>query len=111
MLAKHCSFAIASILSGTLVAGATAQFTPVAQDRSTFIMAHAAPCQQQDDHLLDVAIEMGASVATLEVRESNSIARRLYDSEGFRPVGLRKGYYAKTKEDAIVMMKEFKGDL
>ena len=42
----------------------------------------------------------------LEVRESNLCARRLYESEGFVPVGKRRGYYKKPTEDALVMRAE-----
>lgn len=57
-------------------------------------------------HLLEMAVERGARAVTLEVRDSNAHARDLYESLGFRAVGLRKGYYSKSHEDAIVMMKE-----
>jgi ribosomal-protein-alanine N-acetyltransferase len=60
-------------------------------------------------HLIEVARMAGANMATLEVRTSNKPARELYSSFNFRPVGIRKGYYPKTKEDAIVMLKEFDG--
>lgn len=40
---------------------------------------------------------------TLEVRRSNEPARSLYASAGFEPVGERKNYYEKPKEDAILM--------
>ncbi len=56
--------------------------------------------------LLDIARERGARMATLEVRASNRVARLLYESEGFRQVGLRRGYYSKSNEDAVVMLKE-----
>lgn len=62
--------------------------------------------REQLYHLLDEAHKREARVATLEVRESNTRARALYESLEFRAVGLRKGYYAKTNEDAVVMMKE-----
>jgi ribosomal-protein-alanine N-acetyltransferase len=62
--------------------------------------------RQLVNFLLDSAIECGAVRATLEVRVSNLRARNLYVSLGFRPVGLRKGYYPKNNEDAIVMLKE-----
>lgn len=39
----------------------------------------------------------------LEVRTSNEIAQRLYQSYGFREVGIRKAYYTNPTEDAIVM--------
>ncbi len=62
--------------------------------------------REQVVHLLETAIELDARSATLEVRPSNHPARELYDSLGFRAVGMRKGYYSKTNEDAVVMMKE-----
>jgi ribosomal-protein-alanine N-acetyltransferase len=40
---------------------------------------------------------------TLEVRVSNRGAQALYRRFGFRPVGVRKGYYAESNEDAVVM--------
>ncbi len=39
----------------------------------------------------------------LEVRRSNAAARALYAGAGFAETGLRRGYYADTGEDAIVM--------
>ncbi len=58
------------------------------------------------EHLLQEAEDAGARIATLEVRVSNLRARNLYLQYGFRPVGLRKNYYPKSNEDAIVMLKE-----
>ena len=43
------------------------------------------------------------SFVTLEVRESNAPARRLYEKHGFENVGLRKNYYDFPKENAILM--------
>lgn len=40
---------------------------------------------------------------TLEVRKSNIVAQNLYRKYGFVEEGLRKGYYADNKEDAIIM--------
>lgn len=57
-------------------------------------------------HLLEIARDRAVRMVTLEVRDSNDPARKLYESLGFKAVGLRKGYYSKTQEDAIVMMKE-----
>ncbi|MFI5261687.1 MAG: ribosomal protein S18-alanine N-acetyltransferase [Candidatus Limnocylindrales bacterium] len=56
--------------------------------------------------LLDMATEMGAVVATLEVRISNLDARRLYERFGFRPVGVRPRYYSDNSEDALIMTTE-----
>jgi ribosomal-protein-alanine N-acetyltransferase len=57
-------------------------------------------------HLLDVAQNLDVRRATLEVRVSNVAAQRLYEGFGFEIIGRRKGYYAKTQEDALVMLKE-----
>ena len=54
-------------------------------------------------HLADLAVERGAAHMTLEVRVGNSEAQNLYRQFGFRPAGIRKGYYAETNEDALVM--------
>ena len=53
--------------------------------------------------LLDESIARGLRRATLEVRKSNRVARRLYEKYGFETVAVRRGYYADNKEDAMVM--------
>ncbi len=53
--------------------------------------------------LASAAVERGAKNLTLEVRAGNRAAQELYRAFGFAPAGIRKGYYAETKEDAIVM--------
>lgn len=45
----------------------------------------------------------GARIAYLEVRESNTAARRLYKKCGFTEIGIRKRFYQKPVEDAIAM--------
>ena len=49
----------------------------------------------------------GAHVARLtrEVRLSNEAAQSLYRVHGFREVAIRKAYYLRPLEDALVMMK------
>ncbi len=49
------------------------------------------------------AIARSASALTLEVRLSHHGAQRLYQRFGFKAVGVRKGYYADTGEDALIM--------
>jgi ribosomal-protein-alanine N-acetyltransferase len=49
------------------------------------------------------AIDRAALAMTLEVRLSNRGAQELYKRFGFRAVGVRKGYYADTGEDALIM--------
>ncbi|MCW5570903.1 MAG: ribosomal protein S18-alanine N-acetyltransferase [Steroidobacteraceae bacterium] len=55
--------------------------------------------------LLDLAVEAGVEDAFLEVRPANLAAIRLYQSLGFVPVGVRRGYYqaAGGREDATVL--------
>ncbi len=48
-------------------------------------------------------VARGATALTLEVRLSNRGAQEMYKRFGFTAVGVRKGYYADTGEDALVM--------
>jgi ribosomal-protein-alanine N-acetyltransferase len=43
---------------------------------------------------------------TLEVRVSNEEAIRLYERAGFRPRGVRRGYYTDNREDALIMWRD-----
>jgi hypothetical protein len=56
--------------------------------------------------LLDLARARGAREATLEVRPSNTAARRLYEKYGFQPMGVRPRYYSDDHEDALIMTTE-----
>ena len=49
--------------------------------------------------------ERGIEAFTLEVRESNVPAIHLYSKYGFEKVGLRKNFYEKPKEHAVIMWK------
>ncbi len=57
--------------------------------------------------LISRGVKKECKMATLELRESNQIALNLYAKEGFKPVAVRRNYYRRPKEDAIVMIKEF----
>jgi ribosomal-protein-alanine N-acetyltransferase len=52
---------------------------------------------------LELAMEAGQEVATLEVRASNDAAQLLYAKYGFARLGLRKRYYSDNNEDAVIM--------
>lgn len=45
----------------------------------------------------------GMERMTLEVRASNTVARKLYERLGFGAAGVRKGYYSDNREDAVIM--------
>jgi ribosomal-protein-alanine N-acetyltransferase len=51
------------------------------------------------------AVSRGATDVYLEVRNSNSRARRLYGSCGFKEVGRRRNYYRLPVEDAVVLRR------
>lgn len=47
----------------------------------------------------------GVGDITLEVRESNTAARKLYESFGFAEEGRRKEYYRNPTEDGVIMWR------
>lgn len=51
---------------------------------------------------LDAGRAQGATIAHLEVRESNVAAVNLYNRLGFRQLGRRARYYVKPVEDALL---------
>ena len=56
--------------------------------------------------LINKGIEKGVNTFTLEVRRSNEAAILLYQRLGFQSVGIRKSFYSKPKEDAVIMWLE-----
>jgi ribosomal-protein-alanine N-acetyltransferase len=60
--------------------------------------------------LLDAAVAAAEAAQCeavwLEVRESNTAARRLYASRGFVLIGRRRRYYRLPVEDALVLRRE-----
>jgi ribosomal-protein-alanine N-acetyltransferase len=63
-------------------------------------------------HMLGQARTAGARIIILETRTSNLAAIRLYQSQGFVQIGVRKGYYQARdgREDAIVMRLPLDGE-
>ena len=47
----------------------------------------------------------GMNAFTLEVRVGNQAAIHIYEKLGFRSEGVRKGFYEKPKEDALIMWR------
>lgn len=56
-------------------------------------------------HMIRLARAANAVIVLLEVRKSNRGAIKLYESEGFQRLGLRKAYYPgrEGREDALVL--------
>lgn len=57
--------------------------------------------------MIEHAQSLEIHAMTLEVRVSNHPAISLYKSFGFESAGIRKGYYADTHEDAMIMWLHF----
>lgn len=53
--------------------------------------------------VIQTMVKEGMERMTLEVRASNSRAKRLYERLGFITAGVRKGYYSDNREDALIM--------
>jgi ribosomal-protein-alanine N-acetyltransferase len=56
--------------------------------------------------VFDEARRLGAKRTMLEVRRSNEGARHLYERFGFAVAGVRRRYYTKPEEDALVLCRE-----
>lgn len=57
------------------------------------------------EELIKQANSRGITSLTLEVRKSNQPAIHLYKKLGFTQVGIRKDFYTKPQEDAIIMWR------
>jgi ribosomal-protein-alanine N-acetyltransferase len=62
------------------------------------------------DRLMQKARDRKAAWIALEVRMSNEEAKGLYEKLGFRSVAIRKLYYQREGEDALVMMHHLQPD-
>jgi ribosomal-protein-alanine N-acetyltransferase len=57
-------------------------------------------------HVLAEAQRLGARRATLEVRASNTDARRLYERLGFYVAATRRNYSTNPVEDALILWRD-----
>ena len=55
--------------------------------------------------ILNRAYEKGVRDIFLVVRETNSVAIALYEKIGFKEEGIRKNFYDKPRENALIMWK------
>lgn len=56
--------------------------------------------------IIDDCYKAKIKYITLEVRESNIAAISLYEKNGFKSIGTRKGYYQDNNENALIMFTE-----
>jgi ribosomal-protein-alanine N-acetyltransferase len=60
------------------------------------------------ERLFEVTADDQRRGYTLEVRVSNATATHLYEQVGFEVRGIRRGYYADNREDALIMWRDAK---
>lgn len=81
-------------------------------DMMNLAVAPAARCQgigrQLVESLAEALQKNGSHCLTLEVRQSNLPAQKLYGALGFQQIGRRPGYYSNPKEDALILRKEWR---
>src|SRR5918912_247415 len=58
------------------------------------------------ERLFEMTSGQGRRGYTLEVRVSNDVAIKLYERAGFKPRGIRRGYYTDNREDALIMWRD-----
>ena len=62
--------------------------------------------QRMLEELIKQAVDRGIDSLTLEVRQSNEAAIRLYKKLGFIEAGVRRDFYTKPVEDALIMWRK-----
>lgn len=58
-------------------------------------------------YIMHLYLSRGIKKATIEVRESNTRAIKVYTRAGFDVIGRRENYYQNNGETAFVMIREF----
>jgi len=61
-------------------------------------------CKMLLNGALELAKQDNIVKLFLEVRESNEVAKAAYLNFGFKSIGVRKNFYEKPVEDAVVML-------
>lgn len=60
------------------------------------------------EHIEKEALRRNVEQLSLEVASRNTAAVNLYEKAGYIKVGVRKGFYRKQNDDALVMIKEIR---
>ena len=100
-------FAVACTADGIVAGYVVAWFVVDEGEIANLAVAADARRKHLGSSLLDAALaaarERRVSSVYLEVRDSNTAARRLYASRGFKEIGRRRNYYRSPVEDALVL--------
>lgn len=94
---------LAARLDGELVGFVLAYLIPPEGEIADICVSPEARGKGIATLLLKALLEGECTEFWLEVRASNTPARRLYEKLGFVAVGIRKSYYENPREDAVVM--------
>ncbi|MGN0356084.1 MAG: ribosomal protein S18-alanine N-acetyltransferase [Muricoprocola sp.] len=71
----------------------------------SFAFRRQGIARQMLQELLSRGMNRGIKNFTLEVRESNLPAQKLYEQLGFENCGIRKNFYDFPRENAVIMWK------
>lgn len=88
--------------AGCIVSADGADITNIAVAENYRRMGIAEELLRQTETLVR---KRHAQAVYLEVRQSNTGARRLYEKNGFTQIGVRRNFYQKPLEDALLMAK------
>lgn len=106
-LKNACSRFLVALEAGEVIGYLSASF--VADEGAVNRVAVAKDYRRQGvgaglmKHLLEAAWSQNLAFVTLEVREGNGPAIGFYEAFGFRPVGVRKNFYRRPAENALLM--------
>lgn len=86
-------------------------FSLAADEAEILTVAVAPPYRRRGiaralmERMLADAAAQGGAVMYLDVRASNEAARALYEALGFAETGVRRNYYTRPREDAVLMKR------
>lgn len=108
---KEISYRPALLLDGRVVAYS---FNYIVADELHILNLAVAPEARSRglgsrllSEILLEGLRRAVECAVLEVRQSNRVAQNLYESFGFKLIGMRRHYYRDNQEHALVLERRF----